>query len=235
MKGRLFIIPIPISTGKPENSLAQSTIELAISLRFFVVEKTKTARQFLRKVDKTFPIDDAVFYELNKHNNYEFTQAVLTHLQNGIDIGVMSEAGYPGIADPGNGVVQMAHQNGIKVIPLIGPSSLFLALATSGLNGQGFTFHGYLPKNESERAASIKQLNQIIFQTNFAQIFIETPYRNQVMFETLLKHAAPELQLTIAMDITGEKEYIVTKTVQNWKTKNLSFDKAPCVFILGKF
>ncbi|MFD1550681.1 SAM-dependent methyltransferase [Putridiphycobacter roseus] len=235
MKGRLFVIPIPISVGPPENTLAQSTMDVAKDLRHFVVEKTKTARQFLRKIDRTFPIDDAFFYELNKHNNYEFTQTVLTHLENGINVGVMSEAGYPGIADPGNGVVQMAHKNGIKVIPLIGPSSLFLALATSGLNGQGFTFHGYLPKNESERTNSIKQLSQVIFRTGFAQIFIETPYRNQVMFDALLKHAAPELQLTVALDITGDKEYIVTKTVQDWKSKNLSFDKAPCVFILGKF
>ena len=235
MKGRLFIVPIPISEGSPANVLSTRTIEKAKVLRYFVVEKTKTARQFLRQIDKTFPIDDSEFFELNKHNNYEFSHAVLKLLQAGTDVGVMSEAGYPGIADPGNGVVQLAHKNGIKVIPLIGPSSLFLALATSGLNGQGFTFHGYLPKGESDRANSIKQLSASALKTGFAQIFIETPYRNQVIFESILKHASPEIQLTVAKDITGAKEYIFTKSIGDWKKANLSFDKAPCVFILGQF
>jgi len=235
MKGNLFVIPIPISECNPNAVLGEQTIEIAKKLRCFVVEKTKTARQFLRKIDRTFPIDDSDFYELNKHHNYEFNEKVLQYLENGQDVGVMSEAGYPGIADPGNGVVQLAHKKGIKVIPLYGPSSVFLALASSGLNGQGFTFHGYLPKNDSERASAIKELVQQILQTGFAQIFIETPYRNQVIFESILKHASPDLQLNIAMEITGEQEYIQTKTIRDWKKVNLSFNKAPCVFILGQF
>jgi 16S rRNA (cytidine1402-2'-O)-methyltransferase len=235
MKGQLFIIPIPISVGTANKVLTNQTIEVARNLRHFVVEKVKTARQFLRQIDRSFPIDDSKFYELNKHNSYSFNQIVLEHLESGIDVGVMSEAGYPGIADPGNGVVQIAHEKGIKVVPLIGPSSLFLALATSGLNGQGFTFHGYLPKNESERTKAIKQLTQSALATSFAQIFIETPYRNQVVFDALLNHALPEVQLTIAMDITGSQEYILTQTIHEWKNANLSFDKSPCVFILGQF
>ena len=235
MRGRLFIIPIPISEGAAINALSARTISKAKELRYFVVEKTKTARQFLRHIDKSFPIDDSEFFELNKHDNYTFNQSVLQLLEAGTDVGVMSEAGYPGIADPGNKVVQLAHEKGIKVIPLIGPSSLFLALATSGLNGQGFTFHGYLPKGESERITAIKQLSNTILRTGFAQIFIETPYRNQVIFESILKHASPELQLTIAKDITGSNEFIFTKSIIDWKKGNLSFDKAPCVFILGQF
>lgn len=235
MKGSLYIIPIPISGNKAELVLTNYTITTAKALRYFVVEKVKTARQFLRQIDKTFPIDDSVFYELNKHNDYAFNQTVIEHLMAGNDVGVMSEAGYPGIADPGNGVVQLAHQNNINVVPLIGPSSLFLALATSGLNGQGFTFHGYLPKNENERAATIKQLCLQAAQSGFAQLFIETPYRNQAIFESVLKHGSPDLQLTVALDITGQNEYIKTKTIRQWQKSNLSFEKAPCVFIIGQF
>ncbi len=235
MKGKLYIIPIPISLNTHNTALTQQTIEVAKNTRFFVVEKIKTARQFLRAIDKTFPIDDSEFYELNKHGNYEFNQAVLKRLQDGFNVGVMSEAGYPGIADPGNGVVQIAHKNNIEVVPLIGPSSLFLALAASGLNGQGFTFHGYLPKSEIERVIAIKQLNQNILKTGFAQIFIETPYRNQAIFESLLKHGLSNIQLTVAIDITGVKESILTQTIEKWRKVNLSFEKSPCVFILGQF
>jgi len=235
MKGQLFIIPIPISDHQFERVLSPYTIDIAKSLRCFVVEKVKTARQFLRKIDRTFPIDDSTFYELNKHNAYSFEQDVLNQLNNGVDVGVMSEAGYPGIADPGNGVVQLAHQNDIKVVPLIGPSSIFLALATSGLNGQGFTFNGYLPKIDSERIRKIKDLCQLVTTTGYAQIFIETPYRNQAIFDSILKHSGADIQLTVAKDITGEEEFIVTQSIEEWKNANLKFDKSPTVFILGQF
>lgn len=234
MGGRLYIIPIPISNGTAQVVLTDQTIEVSKKLRHFVVEKTKTARQFLRQIDRTFPIDDSVFYELNKHNNYSFNNTVLELLKSGIDIGVMSEAGYPGIADPGSGVVQMAHQYQIEVVPLIGPSSLFLALAASGLNGQGFTFHGYLPKGEIERAQSIKRLTDLVVKTGFAQLFIETPYRNQTIFEAILKHSQPNIQLTVALDITGAQAFILTQTINDWKNAGPSFEKAPCVFILGQ-
>ena len=235
MRGCLYIIPIPISPNAFENVLTQQTLEVAKGTRYFVVEKIKTARQFLRKIDKQFPIDDSQFYELNKHNDYEFSRTVLQHLDEGHNVGLMSEAGYPGIADPGNRVVQLAHQNNVKVVPLIGPSSLFLALAASGLNGQGFTFNGYLPKRENERVTLIKRLNQEIINTGFAQMFIETPYRNQAIFESLLKHASPNIQLTIAFNITGNDEFIKTQSIKQWQKVNLSFEKAPCVFILGQF
>ena len=235
MKGQLYIIPIPISPNTAQQVLPEHTIDIAKRLRYFVVEKTKTARQFLRQIDRQFPIDDSLFYELNKHDQYAFSATVLDHLNQGHDVGVMSEAGYPGIADPGNQVVQMAHQNQIKVVPLIGPSSLFLALATSGLNGQGFVFHGYLPKQDIDRAKALKQMSQAVIQSGFAQLFIETPYRNQAIFEAVLKHALPNLHLTVALDITGEKAFILTQTIQQWQRTNLSFEKAPCVFILGQF
>jgi len=234
VKGKLYIIPIPISENPIEKVLTSHTIETAISLRSFVVEKTKTARQFLRKIDRTFPIDDSKFYELNKHNNYAFEEEVIQKLKAGEDVGLMSEAGYPGIADPGSGVVKKAHQNNIEVISLIGPSSIFLALATSGLNGQGFTFNGYLPKQELERIKKIKLLAQVVVKNGYAQIFIETPYRNQSMFNDLLKYLPSQILLTLAIDITGETEYIKTKQVQDWKKQNFNLPKSPCVFIVGE-
>lgn len=234
MKGKLFVIPIPISTGEPNKVLSEDTIEQSKQLRFFVVEKIKTARQFLRQIDRTFPIDESQFFELNKHNDYSFDKDVLAKLNEGHNVGVMSEAGYPGIADPGNKVVQLAHKHNVKVVPLIGPSSLFLALATSGLNGQGFSFHGYLPKSEGERIQKLGYLSKEIRKNGYAQLFIETPYRNQAMFESVLKNIDNEIQLTIALDITGEKEFIKTKTIQDWRETNYQFGKAPCVFILGR-
>lgn len=235
MEGRLFVIPIPISEGGVEKVLSPHTVEVAQRLRCFVVEKVKTARQFLRKIDRTFPIDDSLFFELNKHKGYAFESEVLARLKAGDDVGVMSEAGYPGIADPGNGVVQMAHDNGIKVVPLIGPSSIFLAMATSGLNGQGFVFHGYLPKGEGERGQRIKALCQSAIQTGFAQIFIETPYRNQAIFDHVVKQGDAQLKLTVAKDITGTGEYISTKSIRDWKKTKMKFDKSPTVFILGQY
>jgi 16S rRNA (cytidine1402-2'-O)-methyltransferase len=233
MSGTLYIIPIPISETEPKKVLSENTIDVSSNLRCFVVEKTKTARQFLRKIDKSFPIDDSKFYELNKHQQYEFEDEVIEKLLKGQNVGLMSEAGYPGIADPGSGVVKKAHQKNINVVSLIGPSSIFLALATSGLNGQGFTFNGYLPKNESERVKKIKHLNQLIRQNGFAQIFIETPYRNQSMFNDLIKHSFEDILLTIAEDITGKQEWIKTKTINDWKKQKKQLPKIPCVFILG--
>jgi 16S rRNA (cytidine1402-2'-O)-methyltransferase len=233
MNGTLYIIPIPISETEPKKVLSEHTIDVASHLRCFVVEKTKTARQFLRKIDKSFPIDDSEFYELNKHEQYAFEDEVIEKLLNRQNVGLMSEAGYPGIADPGSSVVKKAHKKNINVVSLIGPSSIFLALATSGLNGQSFTFNGYLPKNESERVKKIKHLNQLIRQNGFAQIFIETPYRNQAMFNDLIKHSFEDTLLTIAEDITGQHEWIKTKTINDWKTKKKQLPKIPCVFILG--
>ena len=225
MKGKLFVIPIHISEASLDRVLPSYTMDVAKNLRLFVVEKVKTARQFLRKVDKAFPIDDSEFYELNKHNNYEFEIEVLNKLKAGENVGLMSEAGYPGIADPGSAVVNMAHKHNIKVESLIGPSSIFLALATSGLNGQGFTFNGYLPKQENERVRKIKDLCQGIRKNGFAQIFIETPYRNQSMFNDLLNHATSEIKLTVAMDLTGKKEFVKTKEIGEWQKNKLTMPK----------
>jgi len=231
--GKLYIIPIPISEDTLTQVLPDYNHLIVKELRCFIVEKLKTARQFLRKMDRSFPIDDSLFFELNKHQDYSFQQEALTKLKNGQDVGLMSEAGYPGVADPGSGVVALAHKHNIEIVPLIGPSSILLALAASGMNGQGFTFNGYLPKKDPERSGKIKQLNQQVVKTGYAQIFIETPYRNEIMLKDLIQHCHNNLLLTIAYDITGAKQNIKTKQIGDWKKSPFKFDKTPCVFVLG--
>jgi 16S rRNA (cytidine1402-2'-O)-methyltransferase len=233
-KGKLYIIPIPISEDNFERVLPNFNQTIVNELRHFLVEKIKTSRQFLRKMNPTFPIDDCQFYELNKHDDYSFQDEVIQHLQKGIDVGIMSESGYPGVADPGTTFIALAHTHQIEIVPLIGPSSLLLALACSGMNGQGFTFNGYLPKSDVERSQKIKELNSIIQKTGFAQLFIETPFRNEAIFQDLLTHSNPTLLLTIAYDITGAKQFIRTKSIGEWKKHPFKFDKTPCVFVLGK-
>ncbi len=233
-KGRLFIIPIPISEESIDHVLPVYNHQLVKDLRCFVVEKLKTARQFLRKMDRTFPIDDSQFYELNKHDSYEFQIDALKQLESGVDVGLMSEAGYPGIADPGGNFIAKAHEKNITVVPLVGPSSIFLALAGSGMNGQGFTFHGYLPKKDPERTNELRRINQIALKSGYAQIFIETPYRNEVIFQDFLKCIDGELCLTIAYGLTSKEQKIKTATLNTWKKRGFSFGKVPCVFIVGK-
>lgn len=231
--GKVYIIPIPISEDTLEKVLPEYNATIVKELRFFVVEKIKTARQFLRKMDSQFPIDDSTFFELDKHDGYTFESDALQHLKAGKDIGLMSESGYPGVADPGSQFIALAHQQNIEIIPLIGPSSLLLALAASGMNGQGFTFNGYLPKADPERSQKLKELNHEILKTGFAQLFIETPYRNQQMLDDIIKACAPQLKLTVAYDITGANQKIKTKSIIDWKKAPFKFDKTPCVFVLG--
>lgn len=231
---KLYIIPIPISENPLEQVLPEYNHSIVKELRHFVVERVKTARQFLRKMDREFPIDASDFYELNKHDGYTFQMEALEALKKGQDVGLMSEAGYPGVADPGSEFVALAHRNNIEVIPLTGPSSLLLALAASGMNGQGFTFNGYLPKKDAERASKIKQISQTVIKTGYAQLFIETPYRNEVMLKDLISYCHHELKLTIAYDVTGEKQRIKTKTIGEWGKAPFKFDKTPAVFILGQ-
>lgn len=231
---KLFLIPIPISDDTLGQVLPAYNHQIVKELRCFVVERIKTARQFLRQMDREFPIDDSTFYELNKHDDYAFQREALTELKKGNDVGLMSEAGYPGVADPGSEFVALAHKNNIEVVPLIGPSSILLALAASGMNGQGFTFNGYLPKKDPERSAKIKQLSQAVIKTGYAQLFIETPYRNQTMLNDLLRTCHNDLLLTIAYDLTGKKEKVKTKTIGDWTKSPFQFDKTPCVFVLGK-
>ncbi|MBK9191690.1 MAG: SAM-dependent methyltransferase [Crocinitomicaceae bacterium] len=232
-KGKLYIIPVPISEDTFHKVMPAYNAEVIKPIRIFVVEKLKTARQFLRKTDSSFPIDDCTFFELDKHDDYNFDTSVIQFLNDGKDVGLMSESSYAGVADPGLKIISLAHKNNIQVIPLIGPSSIITALAASGMNGQGFTFHGYLPKSGHERIQKIKDLVTSIQKTGYAQLFIETPYRNQNLFEDLLKSVPDEIRLSVAYDITGALEFIKTKSISEWKKNPFEFDKMPCVFVMG--
>lgn len=233
-EGRLYIIPVPISEGELNKVLPEYNTTVVLNLRYFVVENIKTSRRFLRKIDREFPIDDSTFYEQDKHNNYAFQADVICKLKEGKDVGLMSESGYPGIADPGNRIVEAAQHNEIQVIPLVGPSSLLMALSASGMNGQGFTFNGYLPVKDPDRSGQLKFIVQLIEKTGFTQIFIETPYRNDAIFQDFLKLCPESLKLCIAYDVSGEKESIQTKSIGEWKKHPFHFEKVPCVFVLGR-
>jgi 16S rRNA (cytidine1402-2'-O)-methyltransferase len=232
-KGKLYIIPVPISEDTLDKVIPAFNKEVVDGLRVFVVEELKTARRFLRKMNPAFPIDGTLFFVQDKHDDYSFHPDLIGHLEKGTNVGLMSESGYPGLADPGSKIVALSHQHGIEVVPLIGPSSLFLALAASGLNGQGFAFHGYLPKSNDERTKKIKEIVADIQRTGFAHLFIETPYRNEAMLEDLLKTCPAGIKLTVAHDITGSGQKIVTDTIAGWKKSAFVIGKLPSVFILG--
>ena len=232
-KGKLYIAPVPISEGTAEKVLPAFNSTILQEIRFFVVERLKTARQFLRQINRTFPIDDSTFFELDKHQNYVFDPKIIQTLEEGIDVALMSESGYPGVADPGYQLVEMAHRCGIDVVPLVGPGSIVLALAASGLNGQQFSFNGYVSQKEPHRSAELKKYIALVSSSGYTQVFIETPYRNQRFFEDILKLGYPELKLCVAIDVTGDAEKIRTKSIAEWRKSKMEFDKRPCVFIFG--
>ena len=232
-KGKLYIVPIPIAEDSLDKVLPSFNHSIVKPLRFFVVEKLKTARQFLRKMDREFPIDDSEFFEMNKHDDYQVRQEVFQALEQGNDVGLISESGYPAVADPGTNLVLQCHKKGVQVIPLVGPSSILLALAASGLNGQGFSFNGYIPQKNPDRIKQLKFFEGLVKKTGNAQIFIETPYRNQQFFDDVLSQLDPQLNLCVAFDITGEREQVKTMSINDWKKNPFKFDKTPCVFVIG--
>jgi len=228
----LYLVPTLLSENMlPEKMLAPKVIEVIHSLQQFIVEDVRTARRFLSKAKHPVPIEHLQFRELNEHTPEKEIASLLPYLLNA-DTGVMSEAGVPGIADPGAAIVSLAHTNGIKVIPLIGPSSIFLALMASGLNGQSFSFVGYLPVKRDERQKRLKELERSSNSEKKAQIFIETPYRNTQLLNDIVQCCRPETLLAIAADITGENEFIKTRSIKQWKVNLPELNKIPTVFIL---
>jgi 16S rRNA (cytidine1402-2'-O)-methyltransferase len=200
-----------------------------------VVERARTARRFIKSTDHPIAISELQIFELDKNDPLSGLEKFLTVLKSGIHVGVLSEAGCPGIADPGNLAVQYAHKNDIQVIPLVGPSSILLALIASGLNGQNFAFNGYLPNKAPELSKKLKSLEQKFVADNQTQIFMEAPYRNEFILIHCLKMLSPQTKLCIACDINGAAEYIKTKTIQEWKgTDWKQFHKRPAVFLIGK-
>jgi len=231
---KLYLLPTPLSEDAVFESIPSYNKEIIEPLRYFVVEEIRTARRFLRKLCPDFPIDDCTFFIFNEHTcksaNYE---EILQPLLNGNDMGLLSEAGLPCIADPGSDLVRAAQQKNIQVVPLVGPSSIFMALMASGLNGQSFAFHGYLPTDKVKLSDKIHKIEQISSLQQQTQLFIEAPYRNNQLFETLLKECNSNTYLCIACNISQKDEYIKTKSIAQWrKNSPPSLHKKPCVFAI---
>ncbi len=228
----LYIIPTIISE-KGINSIPVSTITVMHKLEYFVVERIRTARRFISSTSPITSISDLNFIEIAKHDKSHLTRAE-AWFEKGYEIGLISESGMPGIADPGNDLVLAAHKRHYKVIPLSGPSSITLALAASGLNGQSFAFGGYLPIKENELRSRLVELEKLILRTGQTQIFIETPYRNDRLLGFFTKYFDPSLILCIATDINGEHEAVQTKSIYEWRKKAHEIGKLPSIFIIGK-
>ena len=234
IESALYLIPVPLSEGAVENVLPASNLALVGEIKHFVVENVRSARRFLKRCDRSINIDELTFYELNRHTDPNAIADYLQPLERGEAMGVISEAGCPAIADPGADVVAIAQRKGLKVRPLVGPSSILMGLMGSGFNGQSFAFLGYLPIDQGERARKFKEMERLIRNDNQTQIFIETPYRNNKLMAEMCKQLPGNLALCVATDITGAGEKIVTKTVREWAHTKYDFDKVPTIFLLYK-
>lgn len=231
--GTLYLIPCTLGDTPASQVLPQHVIDIARTLQHYVVEQTKTARQFLSALRHEQPIQSLQFATLNEHTTTAELPELLTPLLAGFDVGLISEAGCPGIADPGAELVNLAHRKGIRVIPLVGPSSILLALMASGLNGQCFAFHGYLPIAEADRNKMIATLEGESACRRQTQMFIETPYRNDRLFSALLAQCRPQTQLCIATDVSLPTEQIQTRTVAEWKSRpSPQLNKHPSLFLM---
>jgi 16S rRNA (cytidine1402-2'-O)-methyltransferase len=231
-KGKLYLIPTLLGETTPEMVLPAGTIQILQSLDILIVEQVRTARRLLSKIHIPRPIDEIQFFELNQHTSPFEIKSFLKPAFEGKSIGLLSEAGTPCVADPGAVVVELAHQSGIKVIPLTGPSSIILALMASGFNGQSFAFHGYLPIQANERERAIRTLEKAAVTTSQTQIFIETPYRNMQLFEALVNHCHPDTMLCIAVNISLENEYIKSQSIGLWRKQAPQMHKIPAVFLI---
>lgn len=233
MKGTLYLLPVTLGSGEASLVLPQVVIEIARRLDTFVVENEKSARHFLSSIKPLKPVRELELLTLNEHTPDQDIPALLAPLLAGRDVAVMSEAGCPGIADPGARLVALAHRRGIVVKPLVGPSSILLALIASGLDGQRFSFLGYLPAEKTARIEKLKEIEQRSAKLDETQIFIETPYRNQYLFEDMIAQCRADTRLCVATNLTLDDERIQTRTVAEWKTSALpDMHKKPTVFLL---
>lgn len=234
METALYLLPVTLGETPIEKVLPAYNRDIILGIKHYIVEDVRSARRFLKKVDRDINIDELTFYPLNKHTDRDAIAGYLKPLIGGQSMGVISEAGCPAVADPGADVVAMAQRKGLKVVPLVGPSSIILSVMGSGFNGQSFAFHGYLPIEPDERQKRLRELEQRVYSEHQTQLFIETPYRNQKMMEDILKACRPQTKLCIAANITCEGEYIRTKTIQEWKGKLPDLNKIPCIFLIYK-
>lgn len=232
-KGSLFLIPSFLAESNSKELVSPFNIQLVSSLEIFIVENLRTARRFLRKIDFIKSFDAVIFYELNKHTEPNQLPSYLNPCMEGKDIGLLSEAGSPCIADPGASIVALAHQAGITVVPLIGPSSILLALIASGFNGQNFAFYGYLPIDKKEREQKILEMEQKARNLRQTQIFMETPFRNNALLNSILSQCRKDTLLCIASEITHEnQEKIQTFSVEQWRKNSPDLHKKTCVFLI---
>ena len=232
MNPALYLIPNLLGETPVEQVLPPYNRQIILGIRHFIVEDVRTARRFLKLVDHSIDIDQLTFYTLNKHTNPEEVASMLKPLEEGNPMGVISEAGCPAVADPGADVVAIAQRKGLQVIPLVGPSSIILAVMGSGFNGQSFAFNGYLPIEPDDRIKTLKKLEQRAYTENQTQLFIETPYRNAKMMADILKACRPQTHLCIAAGLTTKDEYIKTRTVKEWAGKLPALEKVPCIFLI---
>lgn len=231
-RGKLYLIPAPLGENDPAEVLPKYVLEIACSLKCFVTEELRTARRFLSAYGLKGHIGELEFHELNEHTPSEEIRAMLTLFDNG-DVGLMSEAGLPAVADPGAELVALCHKNAIEVVPLVGPSSLMLALMASGMNGQSFAFKGYLPAKTDERRSAIKNIEKVSSQLKQSQIVIETPYRNDALMTDLIQNLSSGTRLCVAADLTLPSQFVRTLTAAEWKRQEgFSIGKRPCVFII---
>ena len=232
--GKLILFPVPIGAEDPDNSLPPYNRELLNTCHIFIVEDTRTARRNLKRMGYTHPIDSVTFFELNEHTLPNNISHYLDAIKQDENIGLMSEAGLPCIADPGNLITSMAQQRGIEIVPLVGPSSIFLALMASGFNGQNFAFNGYPPINNESRLALLRTIEQRIHRDNQTQIFIEAPYRNDKLLNFLASNLKPFTRICVACDITLPTQYIKSKLARQWLNDPPPLHKRPTIFLLYK-
>lgn len=234
MSPALYLIPVELGDTPQERVLPAYNREVILGIRHFIVEEVRSARRFLKRVDRDINIDELTFYPMGKHADAARFAEYLRPLEAGEPMGVISEAGCPAVADPGADVVAIAQRRGLRVVPLVGPSSMILAVMASGLNGQSFAFHGYLPIDPAERAKRLKVLETRAQQERQTQLFIETPYRNQKLFETLCQTLRPQTRICVAAGITTDDEWIRTHSVAEWKRQQLpDLSKTPAIFLIG--
>lgn len=231
-KGVLYLLPAPLGEGPLTAVIPQGTLDILLSLNIFAVEELRSARRYLSAAGFKGRVDTLELFLLNEHSSSQEVEQILTPLLSGKSVGLISEAGLPAVADPGANLVALAHKNGIRVAPLVGPSSLMLALMASGKNGQNFAFVGYLPIKNIERQAKIRELEKIALQKGQSQIIIETPYRNDALLADFLQTCSKTTQLTIAAELTTSSQYVVTKSIAEWGRERPVLNKKPCVFIL---
>lgn len=244
METAVYLIPVTLGDTSIEQVLPSYNKEVILGIKYFIVENLRSARRFLKKVEQSIDIESLTFYELNQHTDRNNIDRYLDPIKQGFSVGIISEAGCPAVADPGADVVAIAQRKGIKVVPLVGPSSIIMSVMASGFNGQSFAFHGYLPIDEGKKVARLKQLESRVYSEDQTQLFIETPYRNGKMMKTLLSTLRPQTRICLAANITCADENIKTRTVAEWRkmiTQNASDEQikkyipqVPAIFLIYK-